>query len=210
MSNIAITFWRWLFMRSSQNAAHPNPGNTPYNLCIPSSTHKGAEIIEVSTEEEVYVGSTMSIGNQVIIAKGAADELIRTKKKLSFWGTCGHSISKEDCAKSETSEKKIAKCYYCEMDNYELLKQGLMTLEEAERRSIICPSCVRQTTSGKLSCPNHAQEVIDENGKPIYIGREEQQELKRKQLMQNSQQPLLDLFFDQVPQPKIQKEDLHE
>ena len=93
MSLFASKIWHWLFKRSSQSASNPNPGTMPYNSGFSSTAPSGSEIIEISTEEEVLLGSTISLGNQVTAIRGPQGELIRSLKKMSVFCGCEHLVS---------------------------------------------------------------------------------------------------------------------
>lgn len=210
MTNIVNNLWRWLFMRSSQNAAHPNPGTTQYSAGTVGSTSCAAEPIELVIEEEGIVGSTLSLAKQKTVARGPGGELIRSDKKWGYLCSCGHLVGGMFTADKEVPQGLFSKCYVCQAENAMLASAGIISIAESELRSLVCNKCVRVTVSGQLCCPRHSLAVPDANGATIYLGPEEQQELKRKQLIQNTLAPFWELFCDQASQSNFQKEVNHE
>lgn len=221
MSKFPQKFWHWIFKRSPQNAANPNPGTMPYDSGIASGVNNTSQLIEVSTDEIVCLGSTISFGTKKTLARGSTGELIRSRKEISVMGTCGHLIPYKDLQDSkssssknseekQTSKKKVGKCYYCETDNLKLVAKGYMTLDEAELGSLVCKDCIESTVSGKLACPNHYREIPDINDKAVYLGPKEQEQLKRKQTIQDFMDRVSFLFCKDYPSEESKGENNNE
>lgn len=212
MINIASKFWRWLFMRSPHNAANPNPGATPISAGYSGAMPGTVEPIELAIEEDAVLGSALSVQNQTIAVHGPSGELIRTKKNHGLFCNCGHLVATLfQPGKDNNARYGMAcKCYVCQAENELLVLAGLISSYEAELRSLVCNKCIRVTVSGRLCCPRHSMAVPDANGTTVYLGPEEQQELKKKQVMQAILQPIIGLFCDQAPQSSSQKAISHE
>ena len=207
--NIASTVAKWLLKQSPRSSADPNPGTLPQEWNAPETPSAGVQPIEISTEEECIIGSTVSLGQQNKAAQGPADELIRAHKDVYVLCGCNHVACHVQATHKQGQQptRGIAgKCRYCEKEYDRDVLKGRLTLFEADRRSLVCTDCARLTVSGVLSCPNHCTEVTETDGQTIYLGPEERSQLERKQTIQKILMPFT-LLFSPQSQPEIPKED---
>lgn len=209
--NIASKLFGWLSKGSTKNAANPNPAATPVNPNFSGGFPGQSQPIEVAVEQDLIMGTNLSLGCQDSIAKGPNEELIRSHRNMSILCGCGHIVSQLHPTQEQGKAPVRGiggKCFYCDMVYSELLLKGLVTQSEAERQSLVCSDCAKITVSGKLCCPKHYIATIDESGNTIYLGPEEQEQLEgqqsRQEIIQMVFKPFIALVSEQKP------EDTHE
>lgn len=185
--NVASKLFGWLVKGSAKNAANPDPAATPASQNFSGEFPGQVSPIEVAMEQDLIMGTTLSLGQQDSVAEGPNGELIRSHKNMSILCGCGHIVSQLQPTQEQGKApvRGIAgKCFYCDIEFGELKSKGLITAFEAERQSLVCSDCAKITLSGKLCCPKHYIATTDESGNTIYLGPDdqiEQQQLAEQQ-----------------------------
>ena len=200
MSTFSSKIWHWLYKRSPNKAANPNPGTMPYDSGKSAGLPHGSEIIDISTEDDGILNSTTSKRKQEIRARGPNGELVRSHTELSIMlCACGHLASLDGSkSKDNQAERKVAgMCYYCQLIYLELASEGNIPIEQVESRSFVCDECAQITESGRLCCPNHYIKVTGPDGGTLFLDPEEQLRLKRIQLTHKIKGLLTELFFEE-------------
>jgi len=209
--NIASKLFGWLIKGSAKNAANPNPAATPASPNFNRGFPGHIPPIEVAVEQDLIMGTNLSLGQQDSVAEGPNGELIRSHRNMSILCGCGHIVSQLQPTQEQGKApvRGIAgKCFYCDIEFNELMSKGLIAPFDAERQSLACSDCAKITVSGKLCCPKHYIAIIDEGGKTIYLDPEEQEQRVEQQARQETIQmifkPFIALLSEQKP------EDTHE
>ncbi len=200
--NIAKKFFNWLKKGSPNNAANPNPKAAAYNTANNNTFGPAITPLEISSQQEIVLGSFINIGNQDLASRGPNGEMLYSYKNLSFLAGCGHVISQLH-AQNESGKTPIrgvgGRCLYCDAKYQQMAAKGLMSLDEADRRSLVCSECARVTVSGILCCPMHYTAIGDGNGNFVYLGPQEIEDQKRKDLVNK----ILSPFTSFLPRPQL-------
>jgi len=210
--SFAQKFFNWLNKSSVKNAADPDPKTSPY---VPDINNVQGQVtpVEYNTEQEVIIGSGINLGRQDVALQGPNGEFYFSSKSLSILCGCGHLVSQlhEETEPGKTPKRGICgKCLYCEVKFEKMVSKKLMTREEADIKSSVCTECARITTSGILCCPKHYTEVVDSDGKSLYLSPETVEVQNREEIISKIFSPFVSLFTEQnshqLPSPEDNNE----
>ena len=212
--NIASKLFGWLIKGSAKNATNPTPTATPATPNFSGEFPGQSPPIELAVEQDLIMGTNLSLGRQDSVAEGPNGELIRSHKNVSILCGCGHIVSQLQPTQEQGKApvRGIAgECFYCDIEFNELMSKRLITAFDVERRSSVCSDCAKITVSGKLCCPKHYIAITDANGGIMYLGLDDQikqqqlaEEQARNDVIQKVFVSFTSLFSEQKP------EDTHE
>lgn len=196
--SFAPKFFDWLNKGSARKAADPNPKPADH---VPDDSNFQGQVapFEFNTHEDIIIGSSINLGRKNIRLQGPNGEFYFNHKSFSVLCGCGHLVSQlqpETVPGMSPKRGICGKCLYCEAKFEDMVSKKLMIREEADRRSLVCSECARMTVSGVLCCPKHCTAVTDDNGQIIYLGPEEQEQQKRKEVISKVFSPFISLLTE--------------
>ncbi|HBG28988.1 MAG: hypothetical protein A2Y10_14800 [Planctomycetes bacterium GWF2_41_51] len=105
-------------------------------------------------------GTSLELGSAARVVETDQDERLDFDKLHGILAGCSHFIY--------SIEQIGGKCFVCELESIELLKQNLITLSQAEERSLYCTQCASYCMACfKRVCATHTKLFLCPNG--IYI-----------------------------------------
>ena len=207
MTDFISTIWRWIFNRSPQNAVKPNVQSNPIEDFDLNKIPAGARPIETVLNNEYMVGSPIGIISAQSAMKGTDGQLLRIQNQPSVLLGCGHLVGQMQQA-DDGKRYPIGKCYYCDLENQQLLQKGKISVFDAERLSLVCSECGKITSSGQLCCPKHYVALTDPDGTTSYLSQEQVIEEKKNSIVRSVLGSLAMLLGEDVQeQPQANQEE---
>lgn len=205
MTNFASKLWTWLWNRSPQNAAQPNP--TAPSDQQPSGQDSASSVrpFETYIETQSIQGFFTKVGRQESGVKSPDGELLRTCDNSAVPIGCNHIVSQQQSVdQPDRHIRGIAGiCFYCQQELLKALSRGEITPFDAERLSLVCSDCGKITVSGQLCCPKHYARLIGPDGTEVYLGPDDIKKQEQSRIVAKVLRPVLDLFLEEQ-QPKEQ------
>lgn len=205
MINFASKFWGWLWNRSPQNAAQPNPTSPFEQQASGQASAFSNRPFETYIEIQSIQGFVTKVGWQESGIKTPDGGLFRTRENFALPIGCGHIVNQQQQEDQENRHVRgiAGICFYCQQELLKALSRGEITPFDAERLSLVCSDCGKITVSGQLCCPKHYARLTGPDGSEVYLSPDDMKKQEQSQMVAKVLRPVLDLFLEEQ-QPKEQ------
>ncbi len=223
LSKIADAFFRRSCRNAATSNTGANPAAGPNLTAAPAGPDSSTEPIVVDSynEKASIAGLDIEYGRSDYTVLTPQKQLHRTRETVSLILGCGHIVDNQtDKQDADTGGKEpppvvlagagqqrppVRKdsnkpcriegiCYDCRAEKLSLYRQGLISISEADRLSLVCNHCARMTESGRLCCRRHAGRINLPDGSHKYVDGEEMENINRQQTVARILKPLGRLF----------------